>query len=155
MKLHRADKISNARKGQYDGVSVTTFAFGSPELYEWLDGNEAVAFLPVETVNSPEVIGANDDMISINGALACRACALGRYIQGRRGSLAGSNCASISSRLDDCQPSDAAICASTCCTPISASVTAPSRLASRAPSSLSTSATWAYVGSGYPSSLAR
>ena len=39
MKLHRAGKISNARKGQYDGVSVTTFAFGSPELYEWLDGN--------------------------------------------------------------------------------------------------------------------
>ena len=70
MKLHRAEKISNARKGQYDGVSVTTFAFGSKELYAWLDGNEDVAFLPVEIVNSPEVIGANDDMMSINGALA-------------------------------------------------------------------------------------
>ena len=70
MKLHRAGKISNARKGQYDGVSVTTFAFGSKELYAWLDGNPDVAFLPVELVNSPEVIGANDDMISINGALA-------------------------------------------------------------------------------------
>jgi acyl-CoA hydrolase len=70
MKLHRAGKISNSRKGRYDGVSVTTFAFGSPELYEWLDGNTDVAFLPVEIVNSPEVIGANDDMISINGALA-------------------------------------------------------------------------------------
>lgn len=70
MKLHRAGKVSNARKGQYDGVSVTTFAFGSKELYAWLDGNEAVAFLPVEIVNSPEVIAANGDMISINGALA-------------------------------------------------------------------------------------
>jgi acyl-CoA hydrolase len=70
MKLHRAGKISNARKGQYDGVSVTTFAFGSKDLYEWLDGNSDVAFLPVEIVNSPEVIGANDNMISINGALA-------------------------------------------------------------------------------------
>jgi acyl-CoA hydrolase len=70
MKLHRAGKIGNARKGQYDGVSVTTFAFGSPELYAWLDGNTDVAFLPVEIVNSPEVIAANDDMISINGALA-------------------------------------------------------------------------------------
>ncbi len=70
MRLHRAGKITNTGKGQYDGVSVTTFAFGSPELYEWLDGNEAVAFLPVEIVNSPEVIGANNDMISINGALA-------------------------------------------------------------------------------------
>ena len=70
MKLHRAGKISNARKGQYDGVSVTTFAFGSKDLYAWLDGNSDVAFLPVEIVNSPEVIGANDDMVSINGALA-------------------------------------------------------------------------------------
>src|SRR6478752_4240419 len=59
MRLHRAGKVSNARKGQYDGVSVTTFAFGSPELYKWLDGNKKVAFLPVEIVNSPEVIGAN------------------------------------------------------------------------------------------------
>jgi acyl-CoA hydrolase len=70
MKLHRAGKISNSRKGQYDGTSVTTFAFGSSELYAWLDGNRDVAFLPVEIVNSPEVIGANDDLISINGALA-------------------------------------------------------------------------------------
>jgi acyl-CoA hydrolase len=70
MMLHRAGKITNARKRQYDGVSVTTFAFGSHELYAWLDGNTDVAFLPVEVVNSPEVIGANDDMISINGALA-------------------------------------------------------------------------------------
>jgi acyl-CoA hydrolase len=70
MRLHRAGKITNARKGQYNGVSVTTFAFGSTELYTWLDGNEAVAFLPVEIVNAPDVIGANNDMISINGALA-------------------------------------------------------------------------------------
>ena len=70
MHLHRAGKITNARKGQYDGVSVTTFAFGSTELYAWLDGNSDVAFLPVEVVNAPDVIGANNDMITINGALA-------------------------------------------------------------------------------------
>ena len=70
MHMHRAGKITNVGKGQYDGVSVTTFAFGSPELYEWLDGNSDVAFLPVEIVNSPEVIAANNDMVSINGALA-------------------------------------------------------------------------------------
>ncbi len=70
MRLHRAGKVTNAGKGQYDGVSVTTFAFGSPELYEWLDGNTDVAFLPVEIVNAPEVIAANTDMVTINGALA-------------------------------------------------------------------------------------
>jgi len=70
MRLHRAGKVSNACKGQYDGVSVTTFAFGSPELYEWLDGNSDVAFLPVEIVNAPDVIAANHQMVTINGALA-------------------------------------------------------------------------------------
>jgi acyl-CoA hydrolase len=70
MHLHQAGKISNARKGHYDGVSVTTFAFGSPELYSWLDENSDVAFLPVEIVNSPEAIAANADMVSVNGALA-------------------------------------------------------------------------------------
>jgi acyl-CoA hydrolase len=70
MQLHRAGKVTNARKGQYDGVSVTTFAFGSAELYAWLDDNADVAFLPVEIVNAPDVIAANNDMITINGALA-------------------------------------------------------------------------------------
>jgi acyl-CoA hydrolase len=70
MQLHRAGKVTNARKGQYDGVSVTTFAFGRAELYAWLDNNSDVAFLPVEIVNAPDVIAANNDMITINGALA-------------------------------------------------------------------------------------
>jgi acyl-CoA hydrolase len=70
MQLHRAGKVTNAGKGQHHGVSVTTFAFGSAELYAWLDDNPEVAFLPVEVVNAPEVIGANKDMVTINGALA-------------------------------------------------------------------------------------
>ncbi|HJT95719.1 MAG TPA: acetyl-CoA hydrolase/transferase C-terminal domain-containing protein, partial [Mycobacterium sp.] len=70
MQLHRAGKVTNSGKGQHGGVSVTTFAFGSAELYAWLDGNHDVAFLPVEVVNAPEVIGANNDMVTINGALA-------------------------------------------------------------------------------------
>lgn len=70
MQLHRAGKVTNAGKGLYNGVSVTTFAFGSPELYTWLDGNPDVAFLPVDIVNSPEVIAANHHMVSINGGLA-------------------------------------------------------------------------------------
>ena len=55
MDLHQAGKVTN-QKGQFDGVSVTTFAGGSPELYEWLDGNHDVAFLPVDVVNSPLTI---------------------------------------------------------------------------------------------------
>ncbi len=69
MQLHEAGKISN-RKGQFDGVSVATFAGGTKELYRWLDGNTEVAFLPVEIVNSPDVIGRNRAMVTINGAIS-------------------------------------------------------------------------------------
>jgi acyl-CoA hydrolase len=70
MRLHQAGKVTNDAKGIFDGVSVTTFALGTPELYSWLDGNEDVAFLPVETVNDPTVISQNARLVSINGALS-------------------------------------------------------------------------------------
>ncbi len=70
MRLHQAGKVTNDAKGVFDGVSVTTFALGVAELYRWLDGNDAVAFLPVETVNDPSVISNNANLVSINGALA-------------------------------------------------------------------------------------
>jgi acyl-CoA hydrolase len=69
MHLHEAGKVTN-RKGQFDGVSVATFAAGTEELYRWLDGNDQVAFLPVDVVNSPELIGRNRAMTTINGAIA-------------------------------------------------------------------------------------
>jgi acyl-CoA hydrolase len=69
MRLHEAGKVSN-KKGVFDGMSITTFAMGSIELYEWLDGNDVVRFLPVDVVNDPAVIAANRAMISINGALS-------------------------------------------------------------------------------------
>lgn len=69
MHLHQAGKVTN-RKGQFDGVSVVTFAAGTIELYAWLDDNREVAFLPVEVVNSPETIGRNRSAVTINAALA-------------------------------------------------------------------------------------
>jgi len=69
MRLHQAGKVTN-RKGTYDGVSVSTFAAGTSELYEWLHENRDVAFLPVDVVNSAEAIGRNRAMITINAAMA-------------------------------------------------------------------------------------
>ena len=69
MLLHEAGKVEN-RKGQFEGVSVATFAAGTEELYGWLDGNDDVAFLPVQIVNSPDVIAANRSMVTINGAMS-------------------------------------------------------------------------------------
>ncbi|MGI9021099.1 MAG: acetyl-CoA hydrolase/transferase family protein [Solirubrobacterales bacterium] len=69
MQLHRSGKVTN-RKGQFDGVSVATFAAGTEELYDWLRGNQDVAFLPVEVINSPELIARNRLMTTINGAMS-------------------------------------------------------------------------------------
>jgi acyl-CoA hydrolase len=70
MDLHRAGKVTNARKGEFRGMSIATFALGTSELYEWLDGNTDVRFLPVEVVNAPHTIARNHHVVSINGALA-------------------------------------------------------------------------------------
>jgi acyl-CoA hydrolase len=70
MRLHKAGKVSNARKGEFTGWSIATFALGTADLYEWLDGNDLVRFLPVEIVNAPHIISRNRCMASINGALA-------------------------------------------------------------------------------------
>ena len=48
---------------------VTSFAFGSPELYAWLHGNVRVHMLRTETTNDPGRIAAQRAMTSINSAL--------------------------------------------------------------------------------------
>jgi acyl-CoA hydrolase len=69
MRLHKAGKVTNAHKGSHEGYSVATFAMGTSELYQWLDGQEEVRFLPVEYINTPMIIAANRNMRCINGAL--------------------------------------------------------------------------------------
>jgi acyl-CoA hydrolase len=69
MRLHQAGKVTN-QKGTYDGVSVSTFAAGTRELYDWLHENREVAFLPVGLVNSPEAIARNRAMVTLNAAMA-------------------------------------------------------------------------------------
>ncbi len=69
MRLHQAGKVSNRRKGLFDGFSVATFAMGTRELYDWLNDRSDVRFLPVDVVNDPTTIGRNRRMRSLNGAL--------------------------------------------------------------------------------------
>jgi acyl-CoA hydrolase len=70
MRLHLAGKVTNDKGTELDGVSITTFAAGTPALYAWLNDNPLVRFLPVDIVNSAEVISRNRRMVSINGALS-------------------------------------------------------------------------------------
>jgi acyl-CoA hydrolase len=59
------------REGALDADEqvVTSFAFGSPELYEWIDCNPKVRLTRTETTNSPSLIAERPLMVSVNAAL--------------------------------------------------------------------------------------
>ncbi|GAA5500541.1 butyrate:acetyl-CoA coenzyme A-transferase [Deinococcus xinjiangensis] len=48
---------------------VSSFAFGSPELYRWMDSNEQIRMLRTETTNNPAQIAQQAGMTSVNTAL--------------------------------------------------------------------------------------
>jgi acyl-CoA hydrolase len=59
------------RAGALDPAApvYTSFLIGSPELYQWADGNERLRMLRTETVNDPARIAAHPCMLSINAAM--------------------------------------------------------------------------------------
>ena len=69
VELHKAGKLTN-ETNLYKGKGMTGIAFGSHELYEWIDENPGVIMAPLQYVNSPEVISHLDNMISINNCIA-------------------------------------------------------------------------------------
>jgi acyl-CoA hydrolase len=92
LKLLEAGKISNRRKGIYDGRSVFTFALGTQPLYDFLDERKGrnkrqAVCLPVSVVNDPHVIARNRNLVSVNsgfmadfnGQIASEAIGLKQY----------------------------------------------------------------------------
>lgn len=61
--------VNNSKKEINRYKSVTTFAFGSKRIYDYIDDNPAIAILPVDYVNEPTVIARHSNFISINAAL--------------------------------------------------------------------------------------
>ena len=70
MHLMKKGVVNNSRKNFMTGKSVVGFACGSRELYEFLDHNEEMYFMPFPQVNDVALIGMNDNMISINSAMS-------------------------------------------------------------------------------------
>ena len=48
---------------------MTTLAYGTRRVYDYLNDNTGVAFYPVDYVNDPRVIAQNDNFISVNACL--------------------------------------------------------------------------------------
>ena len=92
--LFKAGKLTNTRKKLHRNKGITGIAFGSQDLYDWLDQNPGVIVAPLEYVNAPETIGQLDNMISINNCIAvdlygqvCAESAGLRHISGTGGQL--------------------------------------------------------------------
>lgn len=68
-----------------DTELITTFVFGSAELYAWLDRNPRVTLLRTETVNDPATIARQPGMTSVNTALQIdlHAQANASYVRGK------------------------------------------------------------------------
>lgn len=92
--LYEAGKLTNNKKSIWKGKGLTGIAIGTPKLYEWINENPGVAGCPLEYINSPEVIGKIDNMISINSCISIdlfgQTCAESvgvRHISGTGGQL--------------------------------------------------------------------
>ena len=65
MDLVNCGAVTNRKKSNFKGRSVTAYALGTEELMRWVDKNPLIEFQPVEKVFSPEIIGQNQRFISI------------------------------------------------------------------------------------------
>jgi acyl-CoA hydrolase len=67
--LMEKDVVNNKYKGVHLNRTITSFAFGTKKLYDYIDDNPAFAFMDVEQVNYPINIMMNKKMVAINSAI--------------------------------------------------------------------------------------
>jgi len=69
VELVASDVITNKYKGTHSNRTITSFAFGTRKLYDYIDDNPSFAFMDVEHVNYPINIMKNKNMVAINSAI--------------------------------------------------------------------------------------
>jgi acyl-CoA hydrolase len=68
LSLIESGAVTNKRNGQHSGETVAAYAVGSRALYDHVDGNKKVLFLPSDYVNHPATIALNRRMVAVAGA---------------------------------------------------------------------------------------
>ena len=63
------DIVNNKYKGTHLNRTITSFAFGTKKLYDFIDDNPTFAFMDVEHVNYPINIMKNKKVVAINSAI--------------------------------------------------------------------------------------
>lgn len=67
--LMLAGAVNNSRKTINRGKSLGTFALGTKQVFEFMNGNPMIEMHPVDYVNDPYVIGQIDNMVAINATI--------------------------------------------------------------------------------------
>lgn len=67
--LVQAGVITNRRKRIYPGQLVTSFVNGSRRLYDFVDDNPQVAFLPCDITNDTNLLRKLDRLVAVNSAI--------------------------------------------------------------------------------------
>lgn len=65
MNLIKSGAVTNRKKQMYRGQTITSYAFGSPELMDWLDRNPLIEFQGIDKVFSPTQIGRNRNFVAV------------------------------------------------------------------------------------------
>jgi acyl-CoA hydrolase len=92
MELVLSGAVTNTRKHHWRNKILGTFAFGSKDLYDWMNHNGGIEMAPVDIVNDPRRIAREPSFVSINattevdlyGQCASETVA-GRYYSGSGG----------------------------------------------------------------------
>ncbi len=67
--LIKSGAVNGKKKTLHKGKHVCCFAYGTKEMYDFIDGNPSVLMLQGRYVNDPAIIGLNDNQVSINSTL--------------------------------------------------------------------------------------
>ncbi|MDY0346904.1 MAG: acetyl-CoA hydrolase/transferase C-terminal domain-containing protein [Acholeplasma sp.] len=69
MKLIKAGVITGKKKTLHRNKHIACFAFGTKELYDFINNNPSCWILDGKYVNDPAIIGLNDNQVSINSTI--------------------------------------------------------------------------------------
>lgn len=69
IELFEQGALTCAKKSFLPGKLVHTFAFGSRDLYDWMDENPMLYGAPVDFTNDPYIIALNNNMVTLNSTL--------------------------------------------------------------------------------------
>lgn len=69
MDLMKLGVVNNSKKSFLPGKVLGCYCVGNKELWKYVDNNRDFIFSEVEYVNDPEIIGRNNELISINNTL--------------------------------------------------------------------------------------